>query len=180
MVKLNLLVTAEEASMRLQPFGSILDEVVLNSARWEFLTDSNRSKSMRSPSGMGGVMIRDGRRVWPWCYEFSAAAVIYLPVHVTEFIAYIVQLRLSLFMCGKSEVAEFNDNMAVVWSIIRGKAADIRFKELLLLRNVMVIESGAKRQMSHVKSENNDMADPLSRLDFERFWKAVHKSTRQS
>ena len=126
-------------------------------------TDASRAEG--SFSGMGGICHKSGRF---WWYQFSEEQIRRLPVHVTEFVAELVQMRLS-GVHWDDGYNELVDNMAVVTSIELRSPKDVRLIEMLLLRDSLREELGVTTSTTYIRSEDNVLADLLSRGKFAEF-----------
>ena len=71
------------------------------------------------------------------------------------------------------DYTELIDNMAVVQSIRQGKPRDLRLLELLLARHHIAESMGARAHPLYIKSEDNVLADLLSRGKFGAFSRAM-------
>lgn len=126
-------------------------------------TDASRSDD-GTWSGMGGVCFQSGLF---WWYQLRDAELL-LPIHVTEFIAELIQLRL----CGHDWLdgyVEWIDNMAVVASIETQRPRDLRLIEMLLIREALVQDLNVRSRPEYIRSEDNVLADLLSRGKFAQF-----------
>ena len=149
---------------RVSKGGRFYEEPVLgSSASNAGATDASRSED-GSWSGMGGVCFRTGLF---WWYQLRGDELL-LPIHVTEFVAELIQLRL----CGHAWLdgyVEWIDNMAVVSSIERQRPRDLRLIEMLLIREALVQELNVRSRPEYIRSEDNVLADLLSRGKFAEF-----------
>lgn len=128
-------------------------------------TDSCRELAVGSYSGMGGWDVLTGRY---WFYQFSEAEKV-LPIHITEQIAQIVQLRLNAEALRDSSYVEMIDNAAVV-SVSRSEGArDERMAELLLVRRAILLEFNITMQTRWISSKENRQADQISRDAVDEF-----------
>ena len=117
---------------------------------------------------MGGICFKTQRFWWYRLNSRHAA----LRIHITEFVAELVQIA----MYGTEwddDYTELIDNMAVVQSIRQGKPRDLRLLELLLARHHVAESIGARAHPLYIKSEDNVLADFLSRGKFQEFRMAM-------
>jgi hypothetical protein len=128
-------------------------------------TDSCRELAFGSYSGMGGWDVLTGRY---WYYQFSEAEKV-LPIHISEQLAQIVQLRLNAEALRGSKYVEMIDNAAVV-SVSRTEGAkDPRMAELLLVRRALLLEFQIEVQTRWISSKENRQADQISRDAVDEF-----------
>ena len=120
---------------------------------------------------MGGICFRTRRFWWHRLSPRHAA----LPIHVTEFVAELIQMAMYSMEWG-DDYTELIDNMAVVQSIRQGKPRDLRLLELLLARHHVAESMGARAHPLYIKSEDNVLADLLSRGKFDDFRREMAKA----
>ena len=149
-----------------------VEQFVETTKRHSGATDACRELAFGSYSGMGGVCLKTGKY---WWYDLSEEEKV-LPIHITEFIAELIQLRLNAEELRGSSYLEWIDNAAVV-SVLRSQGAkDQRMSELLMIRQALLSEYDIKVESRWLSSEDNKLADLISRNEVESFKKEAEAS----
>lgn len=123
-------------------------------------------KEVGGYSGMGGVFKLTGR--WWWA-DLTDEEAFVLPIHITEMVAEIVNLRLNAKELKNSKVEAWCDNAAVVSVLKTQSSRDQRMVELLLVRQALLESYNITTIVEWIASEDNKMADLISRGDIEEF-----------
>ena len=138
-----------------------IHRVIRTGERDSGATDANHTLS--AYCGASGFAFVNGELFY-WMIEFPAHLVAAVPVHILEFVAELVQLRVIPGL-GNRRYHEYNDNMAVVSVIRKGNSKDPRNQDMLILRGRVADERGGPWwciDTDYVRSKEND-SDSLSR-----------------
>ena len=127
----------------------------------------------RGFSGMGGYCRLTDQY---WFYELKGQEL-ELPIHITEFIASLIQLRLNAKELSGEQYREHIDNMAVVSVMKTQHARDERMVELLRIRREILDQFGIEVDTRWIASKANSMADALSRDAEDEFLEEVNEES---
>ena len=134
----------------------------------ELASDANRyHKNVHRYSGGGGLLKRPNGAVVTWAFEFDPEWVQELPIHILE--AALLPVQEWLFLEDFKQFGystEWCDNACTVEACNRRRPSDVRLLTTVLLRDSLLELSADRvqfREVTHVGSKQNHIADSLSR-----------------